>query len=126
MTAPTPKKILLIGLHPDCVDYEKWPQLTPEKLEMALEDVISQLKKEGYRGVWCLTDQGISAADQVEKSLKDENPDIVLVGAGVRNDPDLLILFEKVINAIHEHAPRASIAFNSLPYDSVEAIKRWS
>lgn len=126
MTEPNSQKVLLIGLHPDSVDYDKWPQLSPEKLEKAFAEVISELNEQGYQGVWCLTDQGETAAEQVEHSLKKEVPDIVLVGAGVRTDPDLLLLFETVINAIHLHAPKAKIAFNRLPYDSVAAVKRWS
>ena len=108
------------------MDYEKWPQLTPDKLEAAFEEVISQLSKEGYVGIWCLIDQGKTTAEQIQKALKKENLDIVLVGAGVRKDPDLFLLFEKVINAIHQHAPTAKITFNRLPHDSLEAIKRWS
>ena len=126
MTKTNHKKVLLIGLRSDCVDYEKWPQLTRDKLEAAFEEVVLQLSKEGYTGIRCLTDQGKTASEQIEKALKKENPDIVLVGAGVRTDPDLLLLFEKVINAIHKYAPPAKIAFNRLPYDSVEAVKRWS
>ncbi len=120
------KKVLLIGLRSDCVDYEKWPELSVEKLEAAFEKVISDLSNEGYTGIWCLTDQGDTASEQVTTALIDEKPDIVLVGAGVRVDPDLFFLFETVINLIHEHAPKAKIAFNSLPNDSVEAVKRWS
>ncbi|MFT4714575.1 MAG: hypothetical protein ACJAVI_000984 [Candidatus Azotimanducaceae bacterium] len=31
------KNILLIGWHPDVVDYDKWPGLTPDKLLAGLE-----------------------------------------------------------------------------------------
>ncbi|WP_424313614.1 hypothetical protein [Haloferula sp.] len=120
------KKVLLIGLRSDCVDYEKWPELNREKLNAAFEEVVDELTKEGYAAIWCLTDQGATASEQVQEALKKERPDIVLVGAGLRTDPDLLHLFEKVINAIHEHAPSARITFNQFPYDSVEAVKRWS
>lgn len=125
MTETNRKKILLIGLRSDCVDYSKWPQLTQDGLEAAFKQVLLELEQEGYRGVWCLTDRGETAARQIEDTLKSENPDIVLVGAGVRTDPGLFFLFEKAINLIHEHAPLARIAFNRLPYDSVEAVRRW-
>lgn len=126
MTDTAGKKVLLIGLRSDCVDYEKWPQLTPEKLESAFETVAAELTENGYLAVWCLTDQGETAKEQVEKALKTEEPNIVLVGAGVRTDPDLLLLFEQIINVIHKHAVHAKIAFNTLPYDSLQAVKRWS
>lgn len=125
MTKTDNKKVLLIGLRSDCVDYEKWPQLSVKKLETAFEEVISQLSHEGYAAVWCLTDQGETANEQVVTALGKEKPDIVLVGAGVRTDTDLFLLFETIINIIHEHAPQAKIAFNRLPYDSLEAVKRW-
>ena len=120
------KKVVLIGLRADCVDYEKWPQLTPEKLEEAFEEVIRELSAEGYEAHWCLTDQGETAGEVVVEALQKVGPDIVVVGAGVRTDPDLLLLFETVMNLILEHAPGARVAFNSLPYDTVAAVKRWS
>ena len=120
------KKIVLIGLRADCVDYEKWPQLSPEKLESAFTEIINELTVEGYKATWCLTDRGETAVDVVTEALKKNAPNIVVVGAGVRTDPDLFILFEIIINLIHKYAPKAKIAFNQLPYDTVEAVKRWS
>lgn len=119
------KKVLLIGLRSDCVDYEKWPQLNKEKLEAAFIQVVAELTQNGYDAIWCLTDQGETAEEQVKNALREERPDIVLVGAGVRTDPDLFFLFEKVINVIHAQAPSAKIAFNNLPYDSLESVQRW-
>ena len=48
-----------------------------------------------------------------------------MIGAGVRKDDDQFLLFEKLLNLIHELAPNARIAFNSSPNDTVEAVKRW-
>ncbi len=120
------KKVLLIGLSADSVDYEKWPQLSSEKLEAAFAEVVSALTAEGYDPIWCLTDQGATAEATVLAALQKQSPDIVVVGAGVRTDPDLFLLFEKIINLVHEHAPFSKIAFNNLPYDTVDAVKRWS
>ena len=120
------KKVLLLGLRSDCVNYEKWPQLSPQKLESAFADVIDQLSTEGFDAKWCLTDQGDTAEEVVINALDDFKADIVVVGAGVRTDPDLFRLFEVVINIIHEKAPKAKIAFNTIPHDTVEAVKRWS
>ena len=119
------KKVLLIGLRSDCVDYEKWPQLSKEKLEAAFIQVITELTQDGYDAVWCLTDQGKTAEEQVRNALREEKPDIVLIGAGVRTDPDLFILFERVVNVVHAQAPSAKIAFNQLPHDSLESVQRW-
>ena len=35
------------------------------------------------------------------------------------------MLFEKLINVVHEHAPQARLCFNQLPSDIAEAVKRW-
>lgn len=119
------KKVLLIGLKSDAVDFKKWPQLTKEKLEAAFLKVVSELKENGYDAKWCLTDSGETAIEQVHEALKTEQPNIVLVGAGVRTDPDHFLLFEQLINVIHSQAPNAKIAFNSLPYDTLESVQRW-
>jgi len=99
------KKVLLIGLSPDVVNYAKWPGLTPEKLEAAL--------------------QGETAEATVSEALADTSFDCILIGAGVRTDPDEFSLFEKLINVAHEKAPAARICFNSGPTDSVDAVQRW-
>ncbi|MEO0453983.1 MAG: hypothetical protein AAFY98_07580 [Verrucomicrobiota bacterium] len=120
------QRVLLIGLRADAVDYEKWDKLSPEKLEAAFTEVITELEEAGYQPQWCLTDTGATACEQIQSALKETEPEIVLIGAGVRADGANLFLFEKVINLVHEHAPQAKICFNRLPYDSLDAVKRWS
>jgi DNA-binding LacI/PurR family transcriptional regulator len=119
-------KVLLIGLRSDSVDYEKWPQLTKETLESAFIQVVDELEQNGYEAVWCLTDQGETAEEQVKSALMNVSPDVVLIVAGVRTDPDLFLLFEKIINVVHKQSPNANIAFNQLPFDSVESVQRWA
>ncbi|MEM9346739.1 MAG: hypothetical protein AAGB26_08990 [Planctomycetota bacterium] len=118
-------KVLMIGLRSDAVDFEKWPQLSVEKLEAAFEKVLGEMADAGFDARWCLTDTGEAAEQQVLDELKAVEPDVVLIGAGVRTDPDHFLLFERLINAVHRAAPRAKIAFNTLPYDSAEAVRRW-
>jgi hypothetical protein len=48
-----------------------------------------------------------------------------MIGAGVRANPSNLLLFEKLINVVHEHAPQAKICFNTVPSDTADAVKRW-
>jgi hypothetical protein len=40
--------VLLVGWHPDAVDYSKWPGLTAEKLRTALEGDKAKLEALGY------------------------------------------------------------------------------
>lgn len=119
------KTVLLVGLATAAVDFEKWPELSPEKLEKAFREVLEQLRGQGYQPHWCLTGAGPEAVAQLREGLQRHDPDVVLIGAGVRTDPDHFLLFERLINEIHERAPRARIAFNTRPQDSAEAVERW-
>jgi hypothetical protein len=73
----------------------------------------------------CLTDFGDTAGSVVETQLRQTAFDCILIGAGVRANPGNFMLFEKLINVVHEHAPQARICFNTSPNDTVDAIKRW-
>ena len=119
------KSILLIGLKPEVVDFNKWPHLSIEKLNTAFKEIIDQLENLGYDAELCLTDLGETALKVVQAKLEETNYAVVVIGAGVRTDPDLLELFEAVINQIHESSPKSKIAFNSNPDDTVEAVQRW-
>ena len=66
------------------------------------------------------------AKDELKAMLEETDFSCVLVGAGVRTDTEEFLLFEKLINIVHEHAPGAKICFNTGPTDSVDAIRRWS
>lgn len=67
-----------------------------------------------------------TAPDEMARRLRDAPPDIVLIGAGVRRDEDHMLLFERLVNIVHRHAPAARICFNSGPTDSSEAVLRWA
>jgi len=119
-------KVLLIGLESAVVDYAKWPELSPEKLEAAFVRVRGELEEAGYEAIWCLTDRGETAESRVAAALAAAEPEVVLIGAGVRADPEHFELFERLINLVHREAPGARICFNTSPFDTVEAVRRWS
>jgi hypothetical protein len=48
-----------------------------------------------------------------------------VIGAGVRTISTNFLLFEKVLNVVHEHAPQARICFNTGPFDTAQAVQRW-
>jgi hypothetical protein len=50
--------------------------------------------------------------------------DGVLIGAGLRTLPPYALLFEALVNAVHEAAPQAKFAFNSSPADTAQAVQR--
>ena len=120
------KKVLLIGWDPDAVDYSKWPNLNPDKLRSALEADKSNLISEGYDASWCYVLDAETATDTVTQALSNTTYDCVLIGAGVRLDPEAFIVFERLVNAVHSAAPSAKICFNTNPSNTAEAVKRWA
>jgi hypothetical protein len=120
------KKVLMIGWHPSVVDYSKWPGLTAEKLEAALRADEQKLNGLGHDASIEFVYDGDTATAQVEETLKASRYDVVLIGAGVRKDDDHFLVFEKLVNVVHAHAPGARIAFNTGPTDSDAAVQRWA
>ncbi len=120
------KKVMLVGWHPSVVNYDKWPGLTPEKLEAALGADEKKLNDLGYDAEIGFIYSGETATQQLEKTLKENAYDVVLIGAGVRKDDNHFLVFEKLVNIVHEHAPKARIAFNTGPTDSDVAVQRWA
>ncbi len=119
------KNVLLIGLDPEVVNYDRWPGLTAEKLEAGLRRDEATLNDSVYEARICFIDHGETAEEVVKAVLSETNFACVLVGAGVRTDNEEFLLFEKLINVVHEHAPGAKICFNTGPTDSVDAVQRW-
>ncbi|MEE9322617.1 MAG: hypothetical protein V3U76_19400 [Granulosicoccus sp.] len=120
------KKILMVGWHPTVVDYSKYPGMTEEKLENALRADEMKLNDLGYDASIGFIFSGETATDQLINTLKETTYDVVLIGAGVRKDDDHFLVFEKLVNVVHEYAPGARIAFNTGPTDSDSAIQRWA
>ena len=118
-------KVLAVGLKPSVVDFSKWPSLSADKIKKASAELSSKLTEIGYTPKICLTDTGETAGEQLRAELESFSPDVVLIGAGVRADEDQLLLFERMINLIHEKCPQCKIAFNTHPDDSIEAVQRW-
>ena len=119
------KRVLITGLHPAVVDYKKWPGLTAEKLEGAINGEQAALREQGYRPDVCLFDMKQPAESVLQKKLTEGPFDCVMIGAGVRTDKDHFFMFEKLVNVVHQHAPTAKICFNTNPGDTAEAVNRW-
>ena len=121
----TKKRVILIGLKPEVADYSNWPGLTPEKLMTELKTDEATLNSLGYDVQLCLVDLDETAETVVTQKLTETAFDCVMIGAGVRTVPDKLLLFDKLINIVHKHAPAARICFNTKPSDTAEAVQRW-
>jgi len=73
----------------------------------------------------CLIDRGETAEAVVEKALRARSYDCIVIGAGLREPAEFLLLFEKIVNLVHRLAPNSKIAFNTTPADTAEAAQRW-
>jgi hypothetical protein len=122
--------VLIIGLQPKLVDFSlpefaAFPDLNAEKIQAGLDADQAQLTELGYDVEMCLTDLGATAEDVVRAQLQQKKFDCVLIGAGVRTISKHFLLFEKLVNVVHQHAPAAKICFNTQPTDTAESVQRW-
>lgn len=122
------KKVLLIGIDSKLID----PNLSTatgwdaNRVRAAAQDANKRLVELGYELQSCLLDPRGTDESVVSDTLSREKFDCIMVGAGVRVLSQNTILFEKIMNTIHQKAPPSSkICFNSNPADTVEAILRW-
>jgi DNA-binding LacI/PurR family transcriptional regulator len=122
------KQVLVIGLDPNLIDFSQPgypPGLNAAKVFAGLKSSEEELTRLGCRVQLCLTDFGETAESVVQSQLKQRRFDCVLIGAGVRTNPSNFLLFEKLINVVHEYAPQAKLCFNTIPSDTAAAVKRW-
>jgi hypothetical protein len=124
------KSVVIIGLDPSLIDFSSpdfaaFPGLTADKVMAGIAAAEEGLKAIGYDAQHCHIDFGQTAEAVVTAALQKNRFDCILIGAGVRAVPSNLILFEKLINVIHEHAPHSKICFNTNPSDTLDALRRW-
>ena len=124
------RSALIIGIDPALIDFSSpdfaaAPGMNAAKVMAGLNAAVEGMRAIGYDAHLCLTDFGQTAGAVVTAQLQRRQFDCVLIGAGVRVAPSNFILFEKLINVVHEHAPRSKICFNTKPSDTLEALQRW-
>ncbi|MGX1103462.1 hypothetical protein AB7M47_001845 [Bradyrhizobium elkanii] len=122
MTKPS---VLAIGLDPTFVDLSVMPQFTPELVRSYLDAQIEGLRTLGYDVESCLIDLGDTAEAVTAAALNARRYDCVVIGAGLREPPERLLLFETILNRVHRLAPDAAICFNTRPADTAAAVQRW-
>ena len=110
------KKVLGIGIDPKLIDSNLatttgWDA---NRVKLAIQDANKRLTELGYELQTCLTDLGETAESVVSDTLSRENFDCIMIGAGVRLVPQRTVLFEKIINAVHQKG--STIFKNMLQY----------
>jgi hypothetical protein len=119
------KSVLAIGIDPSFADFGAFPGLTAELVGSYIETQIERLRTLGFEAQSCLIDLGDTAEAVAATALRSRKFDCVVIGAGLREPPERLHLFEKIINLVHVFAPEARICFNTTPADTAEAVRRW-
>lgn len=122
--------VAMIGLEPTLIDfsnpaYAAYPGMTAAKVQAGLDADVEKLNTLGYAAELCLVDLGETAESVLRQRLQSRTFDCILVGAGVRLVAQNTPLFEKLINVVHECAPRSKLCFNTGPTDSAQAVQRW-
>jgi hypothetical protein len=122
------KKILLLGIDPKFIDVNLATSTGwgANRVKAVAQEENNKLTDLGYEPQICFIDLGETAESVVSGRLSRENFDCIMIGAGVRLVPQHTVLFEKIINAVHQKAsPSSKICFNTNPGDSAEAVLRW-
>jgi hypothetical protein len=120
----TKAHVLLVGLEPEIVDYGKSPVpgLTAAKVRAAVEADSAKLQSLGYSVKSLYVDDGKTA----EVALASARYDCIMIGAGLRIVSPYFLLFEKLINVVHQRALASTkICFNTTPMDTADAVQRW-
>jgi hypothetical protein len=86
---------------------------------------LGRLRDLGYYVESCLIDVADSPHEMTRLHLESRTFDCVLFGAELRA-PEHLLLFEKLVNLVHERAPLAKICFNTNADDGADAVQRWA
>ncbi len=122
------KRVLVVGLDPRLIDFSQPgypPGMDATKVLAGLKSSEDDLTRLGYSVRVCMHDFGDTAEQVLQRQLEQNQFDCIMIGAGVRAAPSNFLLFEKLINVVHEYAPHAKICFNTMPSDTAAAIKRW-
>ena len=122
------KRVLVVGLDPRLIDFSQPgypPGMDATKVLAGLKSSEDELTRLGYSVQVCMHDFGETAGAVLQRQLEQNQFDCIMIGAGVRATPSNFLLFEKLINVVHEYARHAKICFNTMPSDTAAAIKRW-
>lgn len=113
-----PLQIVLLGLprhHPK----------TPPHIGAQLDLVVSQMRKRGV-DINVVSAAPRDGIDNLQRQLQKATAvDGVVIGWGLRGMAENTVWFEQVINTVKDVTPAAKLMFNTMPEDTVDAVKRW-
>ncbi|WP_168879454.1 hypothetical protein [Rhizobium sp. P28RR-XV] len=120
-------RVLSVGQEPETVDFSD-PSLPPgsnaEKIQAGIDIAKTTMTERGWNGDTCMIAPDDSGIATLATQLASVDYDCIVIGGGPRLPPKGLPLFEKVVNAIHQGAPKAATAFSTPPEDTAQAAAR--
>ena len=122
------KSVLIIGEDPSEIDFnapDAPKNMSVAKIMEGLNGSVARLEGSGHSAALLLTKDAETVERQVREALAGKHYDVIVIGAGLRILPPLALQFERLVNVLHELAPKTKLAFNSQPGDSDAAALRW-
>ncbi|GHC87016.1 hypothetical protein GCM10010349_73360 [Streptomyces flavofungini] len=120
-------KILMVGLHPNAIDYSPYPDLDEATLSARIEQGLAAVRAAGFDAEHCLV--GVDP-DEAEKTVRavvgEDSVALAMFGAGVRMAAEHTVLFERLINLLVAQAPGIRFCFNTSPETTIDALRRWA
>jgi hypothetical protein len=121
-------RVLFVGQKPETVDFSD-PSLPPgfnaDKINAGIDIAEATMTERGWDADLCMIAPDDTGIAMLAAQLTKAAYDCIVVGGGLRLPPKSLRFFERVVNAIHQGAPKAALAFNTRPEDTAEAAARW-
>ena len=120
-------KVLVIGVDPSTLDPVAWDVTSQHNalVQESIAEAERSFRTAGYDVYMCLIALKADLASVLVPQVQAKSWDVVVIGGGIRKPPELLGLFEQVVNVVHRYAPQAAIAFNTKPTDMLDAAERW-
>lgn len=82
------------------------------------------MRSKGHEAEILLTTSVERVEGELAEVVRGRRFEVIVIGAGLRVLPPMARHFERLMNAIREHAPDARLAFNTKPEDTAEAAER--
>ena len=117
--------ILSLGLHPSAIDFSRYPELTEELLTARIAAGEAGLLEAGFDIVSCQVPADPDRAEaRIRECLAARAVQGVMIGAGLRTEPEHTLLFERVVNLVNGLVPGIVFCFNTSPETTVDALRR--
>lgn len=122
--------VLNVGLDPQVVGdpdapSEAFPAVDAEQVRAGIAKAAAELADMGLAFETCLLGRGAGAEEKFREAVSGKHYDVIVFGGGVRLEPAMTPLFEKLVNIARTCSPASVLCFNTGPHTTVDAVRRW-